>query len=632
MVVVAGQKRVFVVTWSFGFASDYLMNMLFARQPASACLLLTEAVRLERFSSSSSLLLAQHGMSSGWSFDVTSWTSMTTTSLRYGCRYASVDLTGERASRSETLLVTVDEVGRKAGKAESELAHQLMEKLIEIEKEIKQGQGHGGGHFGLAFGKDGGGARTALLLAIYAEAIGVLQVWWPGQLLNRLLSATDQNLAATSSEWQNQGTPSPGDNGTLGWTLAIPLLLDSEVIVFLVPLPIWQKSTCGEHMVAAIGSIPVRRAKKAPLRPGSVAAAGGKLAWTHARRSREKPSRTSYPGKLTMTDGSKIRIKKVISCGAADVRRMNLNHPRIETGGAQPVRFPPRRLPPSKQDTVEVAEREREKTAFSPSMGLLRFWVILFGLWNAPTTFQRNGKSTEGPNRTEEEHLECLKGVLSRLQSVELNIKHEKWQLMLSAKLLLVVCPEFRRRGNCVARLYKERCEVTLGAEGGRGVHLLEGCAGCSGLLRDANEDASPSLGYSPLLMISVRQEAKRPENPEDHPQLSNGGHLGVAKAVSRLSHQLQSPMQLQLMSHPFQQMAMDIVGPLEDTQSGNQQIQMAKLFLHNKGIIPRVTYLWVSSTPMVPQTFRGWRLCGNYRSMNKVATSLPCLYFTCLC
>ncbi|KRY77397.1 hypothetical protein T4A_1356 [Trichinella pseudospiralis] len=39
--------------------------------------------------------------------------------------------------------------------------------------------------------------------------------------------------------------------------LQIPLLLDSEVIVFLVPLPIWQKSTCGEHMVAAIGSIPV---------------------------------------------------------------------------------------------------------------------------------------------------------------------------------------------------------------------------------------------------------------------------------------------------------------------------------------------------------------------------------------
>ncbi|KRZ32198.1 hypothetical protein T4B_4244 [Trichinella pseudospiralis] len=31
--------------------------------------------------------------------------------------------------------------------------------------------------------------------------------------------------------------------------------------------------------------------------------------------------------------------------------------------------------------------------------------------------------------------------------------------------------------------------------------------------------------------------------------------------------------MQLQLMSHPFQQMAMDIVGPLEDTQSGSRYI-----------------------------------------------------------
>ncbi|KRX86673.1 hypothetical protein T4E_8257 [Trichinella pseudospiralis] len=36
---------------------------------------------------------------------------------------------------------------------------------------------------------------------------------------------------------------------------------------------------------------------------------------------------------------------------------------------------------------------------------------------------------------------------------------------------------------------------------------------------------------------------------------------------------ELQSPMQLQLMSHPFQQMAMDIVGPLEDTQSGSSYI-----------------------------------------------------------
>ncbi|KRZ06077.1 hypothetical protein T4B_4567 [Trichinella pseudospiralis] len=210
-------------------------------------------------------------------------------------------------------------------------------------------------------------------------------------------------------------------------------------------------------------------------------------------------------------------------------------------------------------------------------MGLLRFWVILFGLWNAPTTFQRNGKSTEGPNRTEEEPLECLKGVLSRLQSVELNIKHEKWQLMLSAKLLLV------RRRQAVQKWYvrnfadvaialhvfikkdvkwrwglKEEEAFTClrdalsNAASTRGrrptsgdrVRLTLTFTGCSGLLRDANEDASPSLGYSPLLMISVRQEAKRPENPEDHPQLSNDGHLGVAKAVSRLSHRYYWPQQ----------------------------------------------------------------------------------------
>ncbi|KRX99121.1 hypothetical protein T4E_7198 [Trichinella pseudospiralis] len=105
---------------------------------------------------------------------------------------------------------------------------------------------HGGGHFGPAFGKDGGGARTALLLAIYAEAIGVLQVRWPGQLPNRLLLATDQNLAARSSEWQNQerlllaiadleAGHAPSVVGKLNG-LEIPLLLDTGAVVSLVPL------------------------------------------------------------------------------------------------------------------------------------------------------------------------------------------------------------------------------------------------------------------------------------------------------------------------------------------------------------------------------------------------------------
>ncbi|KRY26579.1 DNA primase large subunit [Trichinella spiralis] len=92
---------------------------------------------------------------------------------------------------------------------------------------------------------------------------------------------------------------------------------------------------------------------------------------------------------------------------------------------------------------VEVAERHREKTAFFTPLGLFQFQ---FGLCNAPATFQRlMEKALRGLTwktclvylddiivfrKTEEEHLERLEGVLSRLQSVGLKIKSEKCQLM----------------------------------------------------------------------------------------------------------------------------------------------------------------------------------------------------------
>ncbi|KRY47148.1 Retrovirus-related Pol polyprotein from transposon 17.6 [Trichinella britovi] len=222
------------------------------------------------------------------------------------------------------------------------------------------------------------------------------------------------------------------------------------------------------------------------------------------------------------------RYGKAISCGEGDLGRTSLVQHRIETGGAQPVKLPPRRLPQAQRETVdrliremlhagviepasgpwsspvvlvrkkdgsprfcvdyrrlnavtrvdaqpipriddtldalagakwfstldlasgywqvEVAEEDREKTAFSTPLGLFQFRVMPFGLCNAPATFQRlMEKALRGLTwktclvylddvivfgKTEEEHLERLEGVLSRLQSVGLKIKPEKCQLM----------------------------------------------------------------------------------------------------------------------------------------------------------------------------------------------------------
>ncbi|KRY51787.1 Retrovirus-related Pol polyprotein from transposon 17.6 [Trichinella britovi] len=153
------------------------------------------------------------------------------------------------------------------------------------------------------------------------------------------------------------------------------------------------------------------------------------------------------------------RYGKAISCGDANLRRTNLVQHRIETGGAQPVKLPPRRLPQAQREVVdhliremlhagdlsppfcvdyrrlnavtrvnaqpmphiddtltalagakwfstldlasgywqvEVAGRDREKTVFSTPLGLFQFRVIPFGLCKAPATFQRLEKALRG--------------------------------------------------------------------------------------------------------------------------------------------------------------------------------------------------------------------------------------------
>ena len=94
---------------------------------------------------------------------------------------------------------------------------------------------------------------------------------------------------------------------------------------------------------------------------------------------------------------------------------------------------------------VEVAESDRDKTAFVTKEGLYEFKVMPFGLSNAPATFQRLMDLTLAGlqwshclvylddvivvGRTFEEHLDNLGLVLERLQNAKLKVKPSKCAL-----------------------------------------------------------------------------------------------------------------------------------------------------------------------------------------------------------
>ena len=108
---------------------------------------------------------------------------------------------------------------------------------------------------------------------------------------------------------------------------------------------------------------------------------------------------------------------------------------------------------------VEVAEEDKAKTAFTTGKGHFEFSVMLFGLSNAPTTFQRHMDLVLSGLHYEEclvylddvivfsssfdHHLKNLKAVFTRLVDAGLKLKSTKCHLC---------CDEVHYLGHIVSR------------------------------------------------------------------------------------------------------------------------------------------------------------------------------------
>ncbi|KRX23801.1 Transposon Ty3-G Gag-Pol polyprotein [Trichinella nelsoni] len=82
------------------------------------------------------------------------------------------------------------------------------------------------------------------------------------------------------------------------------------------------------------------------------------------------------------------------------------------------------------------------------------------------------------------------------------------------------------------------------------------------------NQPTGGHLGVAKTL-AKVRQRYYWPQQREDAEYWCRACQTCAARAIP--TRKLQAPMQLQPVSHPFQRVAMDLVGPLETTRSGNR-------------------------------------------------------------
>ncbi|KRY01641.1 hypothetical protein T4E_3885 [Trichinella pseudospiralis] len=230
--------------------------------------------------------------------------------VRSSLRYASVDYASERTSRSETLLAKWLKKLRLWEPATLTKARQLTERLVEIEEEIKEGRRR-------AVNEDAT-ENGGLDKAVDSLARGLEKMEAAQDRPSRLRSTRRPtecfecgdlgHFRRDCPQLRTRTLPArPLTSGIRDRRLLAMMELKaghatSVVVERLFP---WCHSQPGksppDENTWKLPEAPPsrRRAKGAPLRPGSVAAAGWRLEGTNTRRSRVK---------LSCTQGSWVRI------------------------------------------------------------------------------------------------------------------------------------------------------------------------------------------------------------------------------------------------------------------------------------------------------------------------------------
>ena len=232
---------------------------------------------------------------------------------------------------------------------------------------------------------------------------------------------------------------------------------------------------------------------------------------------------------------------------------------------------------------VEVAEKDREKTAFSVGNGLWHYNVMAFGLCNAPATFERLMDNVL-------EDLRCviyLDDVLVHASTFERELRH----------LRLV----FSRLRVANLKLNPKKCEVSR-----RKVKFLGHVVYAEGVATDPDKvEAVKTWAWRRDVAAGASYSFLRAGVLKFLHDIPVGGHLGVSKTLGKVRERLywihccrdveewclkcdlcasrkdprvktRSPLQLYNVGEPMERVAIDVLGPLLETESGNKYILIA--------------------------------------------------------